>query len=701
MINKINPKNIDSITLPEIIGLDCEFTSLDVKNANLVVISVNDYENKTNYAFDTNSGIYTDKQIVTLLMKISKCKTVIAHNSKAEIGIIFSNYNILLRNMWCTMMASQVIDNGYGYQIAKDVLVGTEHEACGEKIYFTKNMVGNIHMMTSPHGLHGVIKRYLNTSLSNTMDKKALQMSFVGFPLGKPISQEQMEYACSDVEYLFPLYLKQCKFIAERALEQQINIENRLTPTLVKMEHTGCLIDITVHIENVKVWKDKLYEIECGLDKILTDLSNEFLILKANKCVNKRVRHENLLQKGLFDSTDKVIVIGNKNNINYSSSNQIEEVFNMLQLPVPTDDEGKTSFGEEPLKMYMTNHPNSILRGFLALLLDYREYSKLLSTYGENFLELVDNESRMRTNYTQCFTDTGRLTSSAIIKDKLGLNLSNIPKRADMRKVFIPDPGYSFVDSDMTGQELITVASYSKEPILLKAFKEGFDHHSFLASISYSIIFGEKVEIVNADKEIVIGKYKYNAKKLRDQHKAALFSKIYLGGPKRILNILSEYLSNHVNPSNRLTVATEISNALDGSMPSLMKHLKKAVTEVKKRGYAITTKLGRRRYFDYPDRAYGDAANFDIQSTGSMAIKVALINIDKWYEQTSKKLGIEERELGWISMSIYDQNLCCLNDKYIHLAPEIQAIMAQALTYFLAEGLIGASDLNIRKQWGK
>lgn len=84
-----------------------------------------------------------------------------------------------------------------------------------------------------------------------------------------------------------------------------------------------------------------------------------------------------------------------------------------------------------------------------------------------------------------------------------------------------------------------------------------------------------------------------------------------------------------------------------------------------------------------------------------MAIKTALINIEKWLVETSEHLGISEDELGWISMSIYDQNLICLNDDYIFLADEIQKIMAKALTSFLKGGLEGSSDLNIRKYWSK
>lgn len=102
-------------------------------------------------------------------------------------------------------------------------------------------------------------------------------------------------------------------------------------------------------------------------------------------------------------------------------------------------------------------------------------------------------------------------------------------KNKDIRKIFIPDNGYSFVDSDMVGQELLIAGDFSKEPVLLKAFQEGFDHHSFLASISYSIIFGQQVEIKNESENITIGKFTYNLKKLRDTHKSCLFSKIKFG----------------------------------------------------------------------------------------------------------------------------------------------------------------------------
>jgi len=607
--NIFNPK-IEEIELAAIIGVDTEFTSLDTLNANCVVISISNPETKVNYALDTNSNQYEYKDLQQLVERISKCKIVLAHNAKVDIAILYSNYKILCRNFWCTMLASQLIDNGYGHIVKKEEINDHVLRNSSDRVYYTTNMVGNIPLMHSPHGLHGCIRRYLGINLKDSIDKKYLQKSFINFLKGKTVSKEQLNYACSDVQYLFDLYQEELNWINLRNQQIQIKLENKLTPVIVKMEFKGSLINVNLHKENIKNWKLKLIEIEQTLDNIIVELSKDNPYLRGGIFTNKRIKQE-LIQTALFEGFEKTIKNENVNNLNYSSSRQLEDIFKRCNEVLPTDDDGKVSFGEEPIKIYITNYPNSLLKPFLELILEYREYSKLLSTYGENLLNLVDNNNRMRTNYTQAFTDTGRLTSSAITKDVLGLNLANLPKRADVRKIFIPDPGYSFIDSDMTGQELILVAGYSQEETLLKAFNEGFDHHSYFASISYSLIFGEKIEIENKKKIININGFEYDTKKLRDVHKSAIFSKVYLGGPKRIQNILNEYLVNHVEYDKRFSTCEQISNALDKAMPKMIKYLKSKVDFVKQNGYVETTFYGRRRYFDYPDKAYGDSANFD------------------------------------------------------------------------------------------
>lgn len=601
---------------------------------------------------------------------------VIAHNTKIDAGIIYSNFGILLKNLYCTMIASQVIDNGY-----KD----------------SKNMVGGIGGISSPHSLIGVTKRYLGKDIGS--NKEEIRSSFIGMKPGTPLTQEQLEYAASDTSYLYDIYLEQQKYIEERNLQAIIKLENAVTPVLIKMELRGCLLDQEKHKKNIDNWKKKKNEVENKLDSIIINLAKSYPTLQGGKFTNERKREE-LIQLDLFGGEGYLVKNLNVYNINYSSSKQIEDIFTRVEEPMPVDDNGKISFGENPIKIYLNNYPNSPMSEFLQTLLEFREYDKLLGTYGAKLLTVLDHTGRIRTNYGQCWTATGRLNSAAVIKDELGTNLANIPANNDVRNVFIPDPGYSFVDIDMTGQELSLAGDFSKEPIILKAFNEGFDLHSYLSSKSYSIIFKRKVEVKNENTKIEIEGYEYNLEKLRNDHKAALFSKIYLGGPRRIQTILNKYLVNHWDPGDRFSTAIKVSEELDKSIPILTKYLKGKVNEVKKNGFVIANKLGRRRYFDDPSSAYGDSANFPIQGTGGDSIKIALIQIDKAIEEKAKELGVKEEEVGWLTMSIYDQVLISLNNKYLDLADKFKEIVSNSLTYFLTT-LKGSSDMVIRTEWAK
>lgn len=669
-----NPK-LNNIELTSIIALDTEFNSLDILTSDCLVISITNQKDDT-YVLDRKH--YSNQELTEFFNRVAKLDKVICHNTKVDVGIIYSNFKVLLRNSYCTMMGSQIIDNGYTNP---------------------KNMVGNLELPSGFHSLGGCTQRYLGVRLLESDEKKRLQRSFINLPLGSEITDEQMEYAGSDTYLLISLYKVQQAFITDRDLSRIIRLENTLTPVLLKIEFRGCLVDVEKHRNNIKDWEVKLRELTEQLDAIIIKLSKDYPQIYGGKFTNLR-RYETVLQLDMFGDAPVVKENQQKNNINFSSPRQVEVIFDKLKIPKPVDDDGKVSFGENPINTYINNHPNSPLKGFLEVLLEYREYDKLLGTYGEKLFDVLDASGRVRTSYGQCFTDTGRLTSSEIIKKTLGMNLANIPKRKDIRAIFIPDKGYSFIDSDFTGQEVILAGDYSKEPVLMKAFKEGFDHHSYLASISYSIVFGRKVEIKNENEEITIDNHTYNLKKLRDDHKSCLFAKFYGGGRNRVMNVLNKYLVNHIEASSRLDVADKVSKALNAALPTLTKYLKSKVDEVKETSYVVANKLGRRRYFDDPSSAFGDAMNFPIQGSGADCVKISLILIDKWLGEKSQELGISEEELGWITMTIYDQNLICLNDKYLELAPEIPRLMAESINYFL-EDLKGSSDLNIRKYWSK
>src|SRR5690606_11203659 len=201
------------------------------------------------------------------------------------------------------------------------------------------------------HSLKGCLNSYLGITLEG--DKKELQKSFLN---DKPLTPEQLAYAAQDTRYLVPLKDELDRRLNELGLEKIVRLENTLTPVLVKMEAHGMLID-------VDKWKAKLREWEEVKRGILAELDEELMKVHPYR---------------LFM------------NVNYESPKQLANLFKEMGLPVPSkkDKSGtiKESVDENTLNTYLIENPNTPLKAFIERLLDYREYTKLLSTYGESFL---------------------------------------------------------------------------------------------------------------------------------------------------------------------------------------------------------------------------------------------------------------------------------------------------------------------------
>src|SRR5690606_24302005 len=133
---------------------------------------------------------------------------------------------------------------------------------------------------------------------------------------------------------------------------------------------------------------------------------------------------------------------------------------------------------------------------------------------------------------------TGRLSSKAP-------NLQNIPATdhvdKDVRRFFIARPGYKLITCDMNSAEIAIAADYSGEPLLLDSLVKGTDMHSELASISFSIIFGQPVIISKSIDPISINGIRFIPEQLRNAHKSVVFAKFYKAGAKRVYSVLAEY----------------------------------------------------------------------------------------------------------------------------------------------------------------
>ncbi len=543
---------------------------------------------------------------------------VVCHNTKFDTGFIYTHYGVLLTNIWCTMLGSQVYQGG---------------------------------LRTWGNDLGTCLKIFLGIEL---VDKEEMQLSFLN---DKPLTAAQLNYAATDTKYLLPLKAALEKKLAERGLEKVIKLENKLTPVLVKMEAHGCLID-------VDKWRAKLLEWEVKKKDAIKALDDEVMRVYPYM---------------LFPC------------INYSSPKQVLGLFTNLGLPLPSVKDWKTkktknSVNEKVLEMYFNEHSDSPLGEFIEKMKTYKEYEKLISTYGDSFLGRLDSNNHIHTRYSQCTTSTARMASSEP-------NLNNIPSDKSgegsvVREYFIAPPGYKVVTCDMNKAEVVIAADFSKDDLLMKGIKEGLDTHSILASLSASIIYGQSVKISDSKDPITIGKISFAPKDFRDIHKSVTFSKMYKGGAARVYEILARYINPVTTPKKRMLIAKRISEAIDRELYKLSYYLDQKIAEANRNKFLVTTKLGRRRYFI--GDVYGDGANSTIQATNGDAIKIAMIKADSYLEGK-----------GRLVLSIYDELVAIVKDEYVEEAAKfIQKTMADSLGWFL-EDLEGGATVNINDYWEK
>jgi DNA polymerase-1 len=239
-----------------------------------------------------------------------------------------------------------------------------------------------------------------------------------------------------------------------------------------------------------------------------------------------------------------------------------------------------------------------------ALLMEYREISKLESTYLDTLPELVlPRDQRLHTTYSQTVAATGRLSSH-------DPNLQNIPIRRelgrDIRRGFVPQSGWKFLAADYSQIELRLLAHLSEDPAFVEAFVSGGDIHRQTAAI----IFGLPIAEVNSE--------------MRARAKTINFATIYGQGA----NALSRQLKI-TNQEARDFIATYFER-----FKGVRSYLDSMVAFARDHGY-VKTIFHRRRYIpelrerNFNVRAFGErvAANAPIQGSAADLIKIAMIRI--------------------------------------------------------------------------
>ncbi|MBE6653108.1 MAG: DNA polymerase I [Ruminococcaceae bacterium] len=317
-----------------------------------------------------------------------------------------------------------------------------------------------------------------------------------------------------------------------------------------------------------------------------------------------KVDRESIYQYGLVldtyaaDLETRIFTYSGKP-FNINSPKQLGEIlFETLMLPADKKTKTGYSTSAEVLEKLRKYHP------IVDDILEYRQVTKLKSTYVEGLLKVADEAGLVHTTFKQTGTATGRLSSAEP-------NLQNIPIRTELgrelRKFFIPTGSDRvLIDADYSQIELRLLADIAGDSAMREAFVSGFDIHTDTASR----IFG-------------VGKDRVTVEQ-RKQAKAVNFGIMYGMGEHSLSEDLhitrkeaKEYIDNYLN-----------------SYPDVNRYLDEIVKSAYEQGF-VTTKLGRRRFIpelsesNKMRKKFGErvAMNSPIQGTAADIIKLAMIRV--------------------------------------------------------------------------
>lgn len=359
--------------------------------------------------------------------------------------------------------------------------------------------------------------------------------------------------------------LREC-MARENAANVFDGIEMPLVPVLAKMERAGMLVD-----------PDRLHSLSEGLATQITEVERSIRDLAGDETFN--IGSPMQLSHVLFD------VMG-----------------------LPTKGLKKTKRG-----YYSTNAKvlSDLARDheIVRLILDWREKSKIKSTYLDTLGPLRRSDGRVHTTYNQTITATGRLSSS-------DPNLQNIPTRSELgrtvKTAFSAGEGSVFLAVDYSQIELRLLAHLSGDEHLVRAFNEGEDFHAETAAR----VFGVPVSEVTPD--------------LRSRAKAVNFGIVY--GQQAYG--LSQSL--HIS----MAEARDMIDRYYEAYPGVRTFLDNVVARAKQTGYAETM-YGRRRHI--PElkaknpqlRGFGErtAMNHPMQGTAADIIKIAMVRVSRRLEE--------------------------------------------------------------------
>ncbi len=336
-----------------------------------------------------------------------------------------------------------------------------------------------------------------------------------------------------------------------------------------------------------------LHEIEMPLAEVLANMEHIGFAVDKQGIVDFGVKLKEQIEKDqqlIYD------MVGEKFNLN--SPKQLgHALFEVLGLPAGKKTKTGYSTNAETLEGLRKYHP------VIDVILNYRSYQKLNSTYVEGFIDKIQPDGRIYSTFNQTETRTGRISSSEP-------NLQNIPVRtelgSELRKFFVAKPGHILLDADYSQIELRILAHISGDKVMADAFLNGEDIHARTAS-----------QVLKLPMEMI-------TPQLRSRAKAVNFGIVYGIGAfslskdtgmtvKEADAFIKDYLHNFSGVAEYMNTITQF--AKDHGYVTTLYNRKRLLPEINNSNKNVQA-LGARM-----------AMNTPIQGTSADIIKIAMVRV--------------------------------------------------------------------------
>jgi len=447
--------------------------------------------------------------------------------------------------------------------------------------------------------------------------------------------QDFFEYGLNDAIYTYQIYIVQKEILIEKDLVKLFRgIEMPFQKVLVEMNTQGVLID-----------KQKL-----ELQKVISSKDRDLLYKELHIMSGKKYG----IQTRLFDEP---LIVGE----NFNSPEVLREVlFENLGLSViektPT---GNSSVGKFTLLKYSTNP-------FVSKLLEYKACEKIRSSFLLPMDRFIESDGRIRCNFRDTGTRTGRLSCSDPNLQQLADPKKVFYKKVNVRDLFLPTNGKSMITIDYTAQEVRVAAQVTKEKSLIDSITKGKDIHLTTANDSYNLGIPEEVLY---DSHPEHEDYKIKFEKERNDAKVINFGILYGKG--------SYGFSKDFDISD--DEAQKILDIYFLKNPLVKETYEQCRREVISKGY-VRTFTGRYRHFEkgeegfYPKKVFRQAFNFLIQGASSDITRLGCINVYKYYKDRPE-YGVK------CLMTVHDELVIECNKEYEEVVrSKCEELFSQSVT---------------------